>query len=75
MSLHVSSNMCSSSGGQNCIIQHVVIITLCRWPSGTQVDKVLTQPVHNFDLLMMSTYCSEHVEAFHKLIIKQEFVH
>jgi len=24
MSLHVSSSMCSSSGGQNCIIQHLV---------------------------------------------------
>jgi len=27
MPLHVSSTMCSSSGGQNCIIQHLVIIT------------------------------------------------
>ena len=25
MSLHVSSTMCSSSGGQNCIIQHLVL--------------------------------------------------
>ena len=24
MPLHVSSTMCSSSGGQNCIIQHLV---------------------------------------------------
>jgi len=24
MPLHVSSSMCSSSGGQNCIIQHLV---------------------------------------------------
>ena len=24
MPLHVSSTMCSSSGGQNCIIQHVL---------------------------------------------------
>jgi len=24
MPLHVSSNMCSSSGGQNCILQHLV---------------------------------------------------
>jgi len=23
--LHVSSTMCSSSGGQNCIIQHLVL--------------------------------------------------
>jgi len=27
MPLHVSTTMCSSSGGQNCIIQHLVIIT------------------------------------------------
>jgi len=24
MPLHVSSTMCSSSGGQNCVIQHLV---------------------------------------------------
>ena len=24
MTVHVSSNMCSSSGGQNCITQHLV---------------------------------------------------
>ena len=75
MPLHVSSTMCSSSGGQNCIIQHPVsshsvggrpvrrlredlhyvliirrsnlyytasgIITLCRWPSGAQVERGL----------------------------------
>jgi len=28
--------LCSSSGGQNCIIQHLVSHT-CRWPSGAQV--------------------------------------
>ena len=27
MTVHVSSTMCSSSGGQNCIIQHSGIIT------------------------------------------------
>jgi len=31
--------------------------------------------IYNFDLLMMSTWCSKHVEAFNKLIIKQDFVH
>jgi len=30
---------------------------------------------YNFDLLLMSTWCSKHVEAYNKLIIKQEFVH
>ena len=28
-----------------------------------------------FDFLMISTQCSKHVEAYNKLIIKQEFVH
>ena len=28
--------------------------------------------LYNFDLLMVSTYCSKHVEAYNKLIIKQE---
>ena len=30
---------------------------------------------YNFDLLMMSTQCSKHVELYNKLIIKQDFVH
>ena len=30
---------------------------------------------YNFDLLIMITQCSKHVEAYNKLIIKQEFVH
>ena len=30
---------------------------------------------NNSDLLMMSTLCSKHVQAYSKLIIKQEFVH
>ena len=63
-----------------------VIVTLCRWPSGAQVER----PEHGtstyrcddircciiqFDLLMMSKQCSKHVEAYNKLIIKQDFVH
>ena len=28
----------------------------------------------NFELLMMSTQCSKHVEAYNKLIIKKYFV-
>jgi len=27
MPVHVSSTMCSSSGGKNCIIQHLVFVT------------------------------------------------
>ena len=30
---------------------------------------------YNFDLLMMGTYCSKHVQAYNKIIIKQELVH
>jgi hypothetical protein len=30
--------------------------------------------LYNFDLLMMNTLCSKHVEEYNKLIIKQEFV-
>jgi len=29
---------------------------------------------YNFHLLMMSTWCSKHVEAFNKLIIKQDLL-
>jgi len=32
--------LCSSSGGQNCIIQHLVS-SHCRWPSGAQVERGL----------------------------------
>ena len=57
----------------------------CRWPSGAQSSlnpcterppTVVTIPdakLYNIDLLMMSTQCSKHVEAYNKLIIKQEF--
>jgi len=37
MPLHVSSTLCSSSGGQNCIIQDLVS-SHCRWPSRAQVE-------------------------------------
>jgi len=44
MPLHVSSTMCSSSGAQNCIIQHLVS-SHCRWPSGAQVHGTATYSV------------------------------
>ena len=54
----------------------------CRWPSGAQVERGRpptvcddTQCCINFDLLMMSAQCSKYVEAYNKLIIKQELVH
>jgi len=38
-----------------------------RWPSRAQVERGLSQPVHEmttcFDLLMMSTCARKHVEA------------
>jgi len=62
------------------------IITLCRWPSGAQVGRglctgwppigvTIPDAIIQFDLLMMSTQCSKHVETYNKLIIKQDFVH
>ena len=59
------------------------IITFCRWPSGAQVERrrpptgvmIPDAVLYNFDLLMMSTQCSKHVEEYNKLIIKQDFVH
>jgi len=44
MPVYVSSIMCSSSGGQNCIILYYTapgIITLCGWPSGAHVERGL----------------------------------
>ena len=69
MHLHVSSTMCSSSGGQNCIIQHLVSSPL------TCFSVMIPYAVkYESDLLMMSTQCSEHVETYNKLVIKH-FVH
>ena len=126
----------SSSGGQNCIIQHLVsshsvggrsvyrnscfIIRFlysstcfehycahhqevkivlysiwyhtCRWPSGALVERgLLSQPVHRMTTYSMWRYqmlyntiltscwwaqqCWKHVEAYNKLITKQEFMH
>ena len=41
-------------------------------PTGVMIPDAVQ---YNFDLLMMSTQCSKHVETYVKLIIKQEFVH
>jgi len=49
-------------------------LNLCtgRPPTGVMITEAVK---YNFHLLMMSTLCSKHVEAFNKLIIKQDFVH
>ena len=39
-------HMCSTSGRANLYYTASDIITLCRWPSGAQVERVLSQPVH-----------------------------
>jgi len=127
MPLHVSSTICSSSGGQSCIIQHLVsshsvggrpvhrlredcapdghlqvwryqvlynrILTSWWWTqqSGAQVEIVLSEPVHRTATYRMWRYqvlyntiltswwwaqqCPKHVEAYNKLIIKQDFLH
>jgi len=67
MPLRVSSTMCSSSGGQNFIIQPLVSSHCVsgrpghgRPPIGVMIPEAVE---YNFDLLMMSTWCSKHVEA------------
>ena len=38
MSLHISSTVCSSSGGKKLYYTASGIITHCRWPSRAQVE-------------------------------------
>jgi len=79
--------LCSSSGAQNCNIQHLVSPhSVGGRPVHMSSSKLCTgRPpsecydirccIIQFDLLMMSTQCSKHVEEYNKLAIKQEFVH
>ena len=57
------------------------IVTLSQWPSGAQVERVLSMchllrvTIPNaasiqFNLLMMSIKCSKHVEDYNKRIVK-----
>ena len=41
---------------------------------GTATYSVMI-PEAVFDLLMMSTWCSKHVQGCNKLIVKQDFLH
>jgi len=88
MPLHVLSTMCSSSGGQNCIIQHLVSshtpvggCPVHRLREESSLNLCTGQPPTGvmipdvYNLLMMSILCLKHVEAYNKCIIKQEFVH
>jgi len=49
-------------------------LNLCtgRPPTGVTIPDAVQ---YNFDILMVSKLCSKHVEAYNKLIIKQDFVH
>jgi len=53
--------------------ERTLFLNLCtgRPPTGV---KILDAVLHNFDFLMMGTYCSKHVEAYNKLIMEQYFV-
>ena len=46
MPLHVSSTVVLIITSSKFCYTASGIITLCRWPSGAQVEKGLTQPVH-----------------------------
>ena len=79
MPLHVSSNKCSSSGGPSCITTSSGITYSGGWVSSGPVrsehpaTSVLYQMMYwyNLVLLMMSTCCSKHVEAWNKHIEKE----
>jgi len=88
MPIHdVSSTTCSSSGGQNCIIQHLVSshtvgghavhspLSACAPDGHLQVWRY--QMLYNTILTSWwwAQQCSKHVEAYNKLIIKEDFVH
>ena len=47
--------------------KHVVV--------GTLIILIIEVNIVVFDCAYSSTWCSKHVEAFNKLIIKQDFVH
>jgi len=70
--------LCLSSGGQNCIILYLVPSHSVggRSVHGKATDRYDDTRccIIQFDLLT-SIWCSKHVEAYNKLIIKQEFVH
>jgi len=63
MPLHVSSIICLSSGGKNCIIQHLV-----------SSHSVGGRPVHRLREESLNLCTGRHVDAYNKLIIKEQFV-
>jgi len=86
MPLHVSST-CAHHQEVKIALHSLWYHHTCRWLSRAQSSLSTYAPdghlqsvmipvaiYYNFDLLMMSTWCSKHVEAYNKLIIKQDFV-
>jgi len=71
MPVHVSSTMCSSSGGKNCIIQHLVS---SHSVGGHPVHGMATYTVWWYQMLYdtiltswwWAQQCSKHVEAYNK---------
>jgi len=63
-------HMCSSSGGQNCITQHLVSTNSV---GDSTVHRTATYRCDDTRccILMMGTWCSKHVEAWNKIIVKQ----
>jgi len=96
MRLHVSSTMCSSSGGQNCIIQHLVssnsvgvmihiyyilyILYIIYYTASGIITPTESDDTRCCIISILTSWwwaqqCLKHVDAYNKLIIKQEFVH
>ena len=68
--LYMFRALCAHHQAVKIVLYSIWYHNTCRWPSGAQVESGL-----NFDLLIMSTQCSKHVEVYNKLIIKDDFVH
>ena len=59
----------------NCIDAASGIVTLSKWPSGAPDGHLLRVKIPDaasiqFNLLMMSIYCSQHVKDYNKHIVK-----
>jgi len=72
MPLHVSSTIVLIISRSKLYFTASGIITLKQVNVSVMIPDAVQ---YNFDLLMMNTQCSEHVEAYNRLVIKQDFVH
>jgi len=71
---HLQSSFLSQSVHRAATYRVHFSLNLCTGRPPTECDDTRCCIVQ-FDLLMMSTYCSKHVEVYNKLIRKREFVH